>query len=69
MGLLQEKLTEDQLRNVRKAVNLLKNGRLTFDFKKHPERVLLGDALLLMCDVAKHGTSDGKPAVEAMESA
>jgi len=69
MGLLQEKLTPEQHKNVRKAVKLLENGRLTFDFKKHPECELLCDALLLMCDVAKHGTSDGKPAVEAMESA
>jgi hypothetical protein len=54
-------LTPEQHKNVRKVVNLLKNGRLTFDFRKHPQTELLADALLLMCDVAKHGTADGQP--------
>jgi hypothetical protein len=57
----QELLTAEQLRNTKKAVKLLENGRLTFDFRKHPECELLADALLLLCDVAKHGTTDGKP--------
>jgi hypothetical protein len=67
MTTTQENLTPDQLKNIKKVVKLLENGRYTFDFKKHPQRDLLCDALLLMCDVAKHGTSDGKPVVKAME--
>jgi hypothetical protein len=67
MTTTQEKLTPEQHKNIKKVVKLLENGRLTFDFKKHPECELLCDALLLMCDVAKHGTSDGKPAVKSSE--
>jgi hypothetical protein len=62
----QEKLTSEQLKNVRKAAKLLENGRLTFDFRKHPQCEMLSDALLLICDVAKHGTSDGKPAAKEL---
>jgi hypothetical protein len=54
-------LTPEQHKNIKKVVKLLENGRLTFDFRKHPQTELLCDALLLMCDVAKHGTSDGQP--------
>jgi hypothetical protein len=54
-------LTPEQHKNIKKVVKLLENGRLTFDFRKHPQCELLSDALLLMCDVAKHGTCDGLP--------
>jgi len=57
----QEQLTPEQHRNLKRAVKLLENGRLTFDFRKHPHCELLSDALLLLCDVVKYGTTDGKP--------
>lgn len=60
MVITQEKLTPEQHKNIKKAVKLLENGRLTFDFRKHPSCELLCDSLLLLCDVVKHGTTDGK---------
>jgi hypothetical protein len=54
-------LEDYQQRNMKRVVRLLGNGRLTFDFKKHPQGELLREALLLMCEVATHGTADGKP--------
>lgn len=58
---MQTKLTAEQIENVKTAHRLLNDSEKTFRFYDHPKGKTLREALRDISDVARNGTSDGKP--------